>query len=77
MFPSTRSLFRHSTKVLEACTTGPKSRLPRIRYHIFEQPLPYTIGLKLQNDIIEKRLRWKEAGGGKDDIVLLLGMQKA
>lgn len=47
--------------------------LKPIRYHIFKEPLPYPIGLKLQHDIVDFRLSKKDKGGGKDDIILFLG----
>ena len=49
--------------------------LPPIRYHIFQNPLPYPTGLNLQNQIIDRRLASREGspGGGRHDILLLLG----
>lgn len=62
------------------------SRLPPIRAHILREPLPYPVGLKLQNDIIDLRLKRRETGaagakagvdgggkGGKVDVMLLVG----
>ncbi|WVF67589.1 lipoyl(octanoyl) transferase [Kwoniella sp. CBS 6097] len=50
--------------------------LPPLRYHIFREPLPYPLGLKLQNDIIDVRLEAKKrdpvGSRGKGDVVLLL-----
>ncbi|WVQ95165.1 lipoyl(octanoyl) transferase [Kwoniella sp. CBS 9459] len=50
--------------------------LPAMRYHIFREPLPYPLGLKLQNDIIDVRLEAKKkdpvGSRGKGDVVLLL-----
>ncbi|RXK34740.1 lipoyl(octanoyl) transferase [Tremella mesenterica] len=49
------------------------SILPAIRYHIFRQPLPYPLGLKLQEKVIDARLGRKEKGAGvTQDIVFLL-----
>jgi hypothetical protein len=53
--------------------TGSSSKLSPLRYHIFSEPLPYLTGLKLQHDIIDRRLRVKSKGEQTDDIVLLLG----
>lgn len=48
--------------------------LPPILYHLFRAPLPYPIGLKLQNSIIDRRLA--RAGPKKEtvtrDIILFL-----
>ncbi|EIW68449.1 hypothetical protein TREMEDRAFT_18004, partial [Tremella mesenterica DSM 1558] len=47
--------------------------LPAIRYHIFRQPLPYPLGLKLQEKVIDARLGRKEKGVRvTQDIVFLL-----
>lgn len=56
-----------------ACSPGPSKSLSPLRYHIFTEPLPYPIGLKLQHDIINRRLKLKSDGMGSDDIVLFLG----
>lgn len=57
-----------------SCSTKRTVHLPPARYHIFKEPLPYTIGLKLQNDIIDKRLKLKADGKrGDQDIILFLG----
>lgn len=64
---------------------SPNSRnLPPVRYHLFREPLPYPVGLKLQSDIIDRRLALRDAGKGKgraegsgnpgsQDVLLLLG----
>lgn len=61
---------------------APRNRdLPPIRYHIFREPLPYPVGLKVQADIIDRRLAVRgngEKGKGKgkegmQDVLLLLG----
>jgi hypothetical protein len=58
-----------------ASSTAPgSSKLSPLRYHIFSEPLPYLTGLKLQHDIIDRRLKLKSKGEQTDDIVLLLGM---
>ncbi|WWC63557.1 lipoyl(octanoyl) transferase [Kwoniella dejecticola CBS 10117] len=53
-----------------------KSILPPLRYHIFSEPLPYLVGLKLQNDIISTRLKAKAkdpvGSRGKGDVILML-----
>jgi hypothetical protein len=54
--------------------TGSSSKLSPLRYHIVSEPLPYLTGLKLQHDIIDRRLKLKSKGEQTDDIVLLLGM---
>jgi len=64
-----------------SCATSSKSSaaaasLPPIRYHVFRNPLPYPIGLRVQNELIEYRLARKAEGGGKNDIVLLLGKSR-
>ncbi|AFR96698.1 lipoyl(octanoyl) transferase [Cryptococcus neoformans C23] len=52
------------------------SSLPPLRYHVFKEPLPYPVGLKLQNDIIDRRLMAKSkdpiGSKGLGDVVLLL-----
>lgn len=51
-----------------------KAAIPPIRAHILSEPLPYPVGLKLQGDIIDARLRRREKGeGGRQDVLLLLG----
>lgn len=56
------------------------SSLPPLRYHVFKEPLPYPVGLKLQNDIIDRRLMAKSkdpiGSKGLGDVVLLLGTFK-
>jgi lipoyl(octanoyl) transferase len=64
---------RRNATASSSCSTGPSSALSPLRYHIFKEPLPYLIGLKLQHDIIDRRLRLKAKGQQTDDIVLLLG----
>lgn len=58
-----------------SCSAGPSNStsLSPLRYHIFSEPLPYPIGLKLQHDIIDRRLRLKREGKQTDDVVLFLG----
>lgn len=53
------------------------SSLAAVRYHIFREPIPYQIGLKLQHDIVQNRLanRGKDKAG--DDVILFLGMANA
>jgi lipoyl(octanoyl) transferase len=52
-----------------------KAGIPPIRAHILSEPLPYPVGLKLQGDIIDARLRRRERKeGGELDVMLLLGM---
>ncbi|WVR09400.1 lipoyl(octanoyl) transferase [Kwoniella sp. DSM 27419] len=52
------------------------SGLPPLRYHILQEPLPYPVGLKLQNDIIDARLAAKArdpvGSKGHGDVVLML-----
>ncbi|WWC71330.1 lipoyl(octanoyl) transferase [Kwoniella pini CBS 10737] len=50
--------------------------LPPLRYHILKEPLPYPVGLKLQNDIINTRLKAKSkdpiGSKGRGDVILML-----
>ena len=73
---TSRSAFRsHTAAQNRALSTTPgSSKLSPLRYHIFSEPLPYLTGLKLQHDIIDRRLKLKSKGEQTDDIVLLLGM---
>ncbi|WVQ79679.1 lipoyl(octanoyl) transferase [Cryptococcus sp. DSM 104549] len=52
------------------------AKLPPIRYHVFKEPLPYPVGLKLQTDIIDRRLEAKKndpvGSRGLGDVLLLL-----
>ena len=60
----------------DAAASSSKINLPPIRYHIFRNPLPYPTGLKLQNDIIDRRLKRKEREPERrsgQDVLLLLG----
>ncbi|WVQ68509.1 lipoyl(octanoyl) transferase [Kwoniella botswanensis] len=69
------STFRQVSLSSSSCAT-PSSSLPPLRYHIFREPLPYPVGLELQKDIIDVRLKAKRddpAGSrGKGDVVLML-----
>lgn len=73
---SSRSAFRSHTasRTRASSTATGSSKLSPLRYHIFSEPLPYLTGLKLQHDIIDRRLKLKSKGEQTDDIVLLLGM---
>ena len=80
MFASSSKLIQASRSFLNAaaCPTSSKaglrgSQLPPIQYHIFKEPLPYPIGLDLQTRLLDYRISQKEKGGGKDDVLLLLG----
>lgn len=82
MRPTTTRLFSALAPVYNAastsCAGSSKSSavaasLPPVRYHIFRNPVPYPIGLRVQNELIEYRLGRKAHGGGRNDIVLLLG----
>lgn len=48
-----------------------------MRHHVFSTPLPYLVGLKLQNDIIDMRLAAKAKDAmdpvARQDVLLLLG----
>jgi hypothetical protein len=56
---------------------------PPIAYHFLNTPIPYDIGLQLQEDIVDARTEWRSrrkavAGtemtqDGQGDVVLLLG----
>ncbi|ORY29666.1 hypothetical protein BCR39DRAFT_574722 [Naematelia encephala] len=65
-----------TTTSSSSCSLGGISSnhsLPPIRYKIFPRPIPYLVGLRLQDGIIERRLRDKRDGkGGKSDVLLLL-----
>ncbi|WVW85361.1 lipoyl(octanoyl) transferase [Kwoniella bestiolae CBS 10118] len=69
------STLRQVSLSSSSCAT-PSSSLPPLRYHIFRAPLPYPVGLKLQNDIIDVRLKAKRddpvGSRGKGDVVLML-----
>jgi hypothetical protein len=53
-----------------------KNTLP-VAYHILRRPIPYQVGLDLQNAIVQTRLRAKRVNPESDialqDVVLLLG----
>lgn len=70
------ALPRRATASTTALSSQSKS-LPPVRYHIFKTPVPYSIGLNLQNRIIDRRLASRETEKDKDkgeqDILLLLG----
>lgn len=71
---SRSALKTHTTSQARAISSsGSSSKLSPLRYHIFSEPLPYLTGLKLQHDIIDRRLKLKSKGEQTDDIVLLLG----
>lgn len=75
-------LLSTSTSALSslASAAGTSTRsLPPIQYHIFAEPLPYPIGLRLQNEIIDRRLaaRANDPKKGRQDILLLLGEPRA
>jgi hypothetical protein len=69
LYPASRHMRNAST----ACSSNSSTTLSPLRYHIFSEPLPYLIGLKLQHDIIDRRLKLKAKNQQTDDIVLLLG----
>ncbi|TYJ53146.1 lipoyl(octanoyl) transferase [Cryptococcus floricola] len=73
---STRSSALLSTTSCSTSSAKPAPSLPAIRYHIFKEPLPYPVGLKLQNDIIDVRLEAKKkdpvGSKGLGDVLLLL-----
>lgn len=64
-----------------SCAAPIRSQLerPPIAYHYLRTPIPYDIGLQLQENIVDTRARWRKAGtytGAADDVgdvVLLLG----
>ncbi|TXT08861.1 hypothetical protein VHUM_02989 [Vanrija humicola] len=61
-----------------ACSGAPvgagNAHLPPVRYHIFAEPLPYPVGLKLQQRVIDERLaaRKTDPKAGKQDVLFLL-----
>lgn len=74
--------FSASTRArsLLATSCAPKMApegLPAVRHHVFRTPLPYLVGLKLQNDIIDMRLAAKAKDAmdpvARQDVLLLLG----
>jgi hypothetical protein len=68
-YPASRQIRNTST----TCSSNSSTTLSPLRYHIFSEPLPYLIGLKLQHEIIDRRLKLKAKKQQTDDIVLLLG----
>ncbi len=71
------TMFRYSSRLLSSVgSTSTLAPLP-IAYHIVKRPLPYTVGLQLQNDIIDARLEAKgrnpESSVARQDVMLLLG----
>lgn len=77
MFTTPSRLFQAARPVWNAaCTSSGPSKgkgLPAIRYHVFKNPLPYPTGLKVQTELLDYRLARKAQGGGKNDIILMLG----
>ncbi|KAK4684075.1 hypothetical protein P7C73_g6130, partial [Tremellales sp. Uapishka_1] len=69
MHRSAMRTFRSTLPRLNLSPVGTTNTLLPIRYHIFRTPLPYSVGLNLQNDIIDLRLKARE---GSSDILLLL-----
>lgn len=66
----------------KACTAPSAARnTAPIAYHILRKPVPYQVGLDLQNAIIEARLKAKKADPTSplalQDVVLLLGRRDA
>lgn len=64
-----------------SCAASVRSQLEKspIAYHFLRTPIPYDIGLQLQENIVDTRASWRKAGketGVTDDVgdvVLLLG----
>jgi hypothetical protein len=75
LLPGSRSVVKSISagQARASSTATGSSQLSPLRYHIFSEPLPYLTGLKLQHDIIDRRLKLKSKGEQTDDIVLLLG----
>ncbi|ORX38294.1 hypothetical protein BD324DRAFT_578278 [Kockovaella imperatae] len=70
--PSTRT-YSTAESSPSCSTSGFNTILPPIRYHIFQNPLPYTIGLRLQNELVAKRIEWKrKKGGGRGTGILTI-----
>ncbi|WWC90463.1 lipoyl(octanoyl) transferase [Kwoniella dendrophila CBS 6074] len=65
-----------SSATCSTTNSSASSSLPPLKYHIFKEPLPYPVGLKLQNDIINVRLKAKKddpvGSRGEGDVVLML-----
>lgn len=49
------------------------SNLRPARYHVFREPLPYDIGLKLQHDIVDYKLASRDSDQPGQDVILFLG----
>lgn len=49
------------------------STLGPARYHVFREPLPYQIGLKLQHDIVDYKLSRRDSEQPPQDVILFLG----
>jgi hypothetical protein len=79
MFITAPRFFKAISPIFNAtCSTAASSikagkELPAIRYHVFKNPLPYPTGLKVQTELIDYRLARKAQGGGKHDVILMLG----
>ncbi|WRT68635.1 lipoyl(octanoyl) transferase [Kwoniella shivajii] len=73
---SSRQASLGSATCAKPSSSSTSSSFPPLRYHIFNEPLPYPVGLKLQNDIIDVRLKAKKedpvGSRGTGDVVLLL-----
>ncbi|WVO14543.1 lipoyl(octanoyl) transferase [Cryptococcus depauperatus] len=76
LFSTSSRLFALKSPALCSSSTNAAPTLSSIRYHIFKEPLPYPVGLKLQNDIIDARIeaKLKDPIGsrGIGDVILLL-----
>lgn len=66
---------------MSSCSAGVEAPLSHnplpIAYHVLQRPLPYQVGLQLQNAIIQARLQAKKENPSSDlalqDVILLLG----
>ena len=73
--------FPTAIAALSSCSASSKSLPSRnplpIAYHVLQRPLPYQVGLELQNAIIQARLQAKKEDPSSDlalqDVILLLG----
>lgn len=79
---------RRYCRIYSSCAAKPsRARQERspIAYHFLRNPIPYDIGLQLQENILDTRVKWRAqkkdqlgvegspSDGGKGDIILLLG----
>lgn len=79
-----QSIARYSSCSQSNISSLSPEQQPPIAYHFLNTPIPYDIGLQLQEDIVNARTEWRSsrkavAGtttlqDGEGDVVLLLGI---